>query len=392
MRYVILLVPLLGLLALACNGGGEAQPTATAEPDATATPAPEASPTREPTAGTIVFLRGPDLWVASLDGESVPPRAITLGSLGARYVGFARGPDGEIDLYYTRQLTEATETERVVEFSLSRVALQGGTPEELLRFSSFAFVAFSYSFLGSVSPDGEHVVYTDVYDLSLLDLATGESSRLLESGTCALESYSECYGYTEPQWSPDGDVVMVKEILWEEARTILMNPFESPIDATEAGYGFGRPEWSPDGERLCIWEGVGLDAARIGVHSISTGETTDILAQLPMPTPVGYFQGDVFGCAWSADGQLAVGYAEDFGGPGRIAILDSTFSVIAQSDTIENLDAVVAWLPDGSGVVYNRHLQGESQEAAQRPPGLFDLQRGIVDLPFEADLVLGVLP
>ncbi len=40
MRYVILLVPLLALLALACNGGGEAQPTATAEPDATATAVP----------------------------------------------------------------------------------------------------------------------------------------------------------------------------------------------------------------------------------------------------------------------------------------------------------------------------------------------------------------
>ena len=36
MRYVILLVPLLALFALACNGGGEAQPTATPETDATA--------------------------------------------------------------------------------------------------------------------------------------------------------------------------------------------------------------------------------------------------------------------------------------------------------------------------------------------------------------------
>ena len=37
MRYAFLLVPLLALFALACNGGEEAQPTATAEPDATAT-------------------------------------------------------------------------------------------------------------------------------------------------------------------------------------------------------------------------------------------------------------------------------------------------------------------------------------------------------------------
>ena len=32
MRYAILLVPLLALLTLACNGGGEAQPTATQSP------------------------------------------------------------------------------------------------------------------------------------------------------------------------------------------------------------------------------------------------------------------------------------------------------------------------------------------------------------------------
>ena len=324
----------------------------------------------------------------------MPPRAITSGSLGTRYVGFTRGPDGEIDLYYARQLSEerVENNRRLADYGLYRATMDEGTPEELLRFSGSAFRAFFHPFVGSVSPDGEHFMYTEMGSLLLLDVATGESKQLVKHDTCAVESYSECYGYTEPQWSPDGDVVMVKEILYEEVRTILLNPFESPIDATEAGYGIGRPAWSPDGERLCIWGGVGLDAAQIGVHGISTGETTDILAQLPMPTPVGYFQGDIFGCAWSADGRLAVGYAEDIGVPTRIAILDSAFSVIVESDTIEDLSNVVSWLPDGSGVVFNRRDQAADPEAAQRPPGLFDLQRGIVDLPFEADLVLGVIP
>ncbi len=386
MRYFILLVPLLALLAAACNGGGEAQPTATAVPGATATPMPEASPTREPTSDTLVFLRGPDLWVASPDGESMPPRAITSGSLGTRYVGFARGPDGEIDLYYARQLTEerVENNRRLADYGLYRATMDEGTPEELLRFSSFAFVA--------VSPDGEHVVYTDLDGLSLLDVASGEISRLFENGTCALESGSDCDSYGYPQWSPDGEVLMVSKFLYEEARTILLNPFESPIDATEAGYGYGRPAWSPDGERLCIWGSDVFDDGNLDVHSISTGETTDILAQLSTRTPKGEYLGNVFGCAWSADGRLAVGYSEDFG-PGRIAILDSAFSVIVESDTIEDLSTVVAWLPDGSGVVYNRRDGQEADPAAaQRPPGLFDLQRGIVDLPFEADLVVGVIP
>ena len=301
MRYAIVLVPLLALFALACNGGGEAQPTATAEPGATATLMPEASPTREPTSGTIVFLRGPDLWVASIDGKSMPPRAITLGSLGTRYVGFVRGPDGEIDLYFVRQLSEEhiENNRRLADLGLYRAPLDEGAPEKLLRFSSFAFAAFSHPFVGSVSSDGEHVVYAEMESLLLLDLASGESSRLLESGACALSvggSGSDCYGYGEPQWSPDGEVVIVRKLLYEEARTILLNPFESPIDVTEAGHGYGRPAWSPDGERLCIWGREVFDAANLDVHSISTGETTDILAQLvPMPDrsiPVG-----VFGCA-----------------------------------------------------------------------------------------------
>ncbi len=391
MRYVILLVPLIALLALACNGGGDAEPTATAtpEPGATVTPMPEASPTQEPTTGTIVFFRGSDLWIASPDGESMPPRAITSGSLGTRYVGFVRGLDGEIDLYYARQLTEATETEPMVEFSLSRVALQGGTPEELLRLSQGC--------CGSVSPDGEHFIYSEMRSLWLLDLASGESSRLLEGGACVLDSAADCDGYGAPQWSPDGEVVMVREGLYEKMLNILLNPFESPIDVTEVGHGYGRPAWSPDGERLCSWGRGFFDAANLDVHSIATGETTDILAQLPIPTlaksPKFYVDADLFGCAWSPDGRLAVGYSEDLVGPGRIAILDSAFSIIVESDTIEDLSTIVAWLPDGSGVVYNRRDRLESDiTVGLRPPGLFDLQRGIVDLPFEADLVVGVIP
>ena len=389
MRYFILLVPLLALLTLACNGGGEAQPTATAELEATATPMLEASPTREPTTGTIVFLRGTDLWIASPDGESMPPRAITSGSLFTRYAGFVRGPDGETDLYFVRQLSEerVENNRRPADYGLYRAPMDEGTPEELLRFS--------HPFLGSVSPDGEHFMYSEMRSLWLLDLASGESSRLLEGGACVLDSGGDCDDYGGPQWSPDGEVVMVREGLYEKVLNILLNPFESPIDVTEAGHGYGRPAWSPDGERLCSWGRGVFDAANLDVHSIATGETTDILAQLPIPTlgksPKFYVDPDLFGCAWSPDGRLAVGYSEDLVGPGRIAILDSAFSIIVESDTIEDLSTIVAWLPDGSGVLFNRvPLSYEPLEP--RPPGLFDLQRGIVDLPFEADLVLGVIP
>ena len=58
-----------------------------------------------------------------------------------------------------------------------------------------------------------------------------------------------------------------------------------------------------------------------------------------------------------------------------------------------DLSRVIAWLPDGSGMIFNRAPRIESWRSLRSfPPGVFDLERGIVDLPFEADRVLAVIP
>ncbi len=82
MRYVILLVPLLALLALACNGGGEAQPTATQspavlEPTTTQT---AAEPTLAVETGGIqgfrVFARLIEQAIAEKDSQFFVERAV----------------------------------------------------------------------------------------------------------------------------------------------------------------------------------------------------------------------------------------------------------------------------------------------------------------------------
>ena len=397
---VSLLIASIALLALACNGSGGTPPP-TLGPEATVPPSPSATigpaplPTLAPTTGTLVYLRGNDLWVASLDGgQALPPRAITTGSLGTVYAGFASRPDGGVDLYYLSQLSERRgppDIRSVADFGLYRVALAEGTPEELLRFSGRTSSASA-----AVSLDGEHLVYADDVGLALLHRASGERTRLIEHETCAVDPEPHgrgCFDYRNPLWLPGRDVVMVRQLLYEFAFLVLFNPFESPIDATVITTGTGTGAWTTDSERMCTWTSFGLGDALIRVERPATGETTDIFAKLPLPDPGPSTYQNANGCAWSNDGRLAAGYTEDLDVPGRIAILDNTYAVVEEGDPIMDLSRVIAWLPDGSGMIFNRAPRIESQRSLRSfPPGVFDLERGIVDLPFEADWVLGVIP
>lgn len=400
------LIASVALIAIACTSGGEPQPTATPETEATATPEstlppsptatikPAPLPTLAPTDGTLVYLRGTDLWVASLDGESVPPRAITTDSINAGYAGYVRREDGGIDLYYLSQLTEKRgppDIRSVADFGLYRVPLAGGTPEELLRFTSRTSSASA-----AVSPDGEHLVYADDVGLALFQRASGERTRLIEHETCAVdpEPYGRgCFDYRNPLWLPGRDVIMVRQLLYEFAFLVLFNPFESPIDATVITTGTGTGRWTTDGERMCTWTSYGLGDALIRVEHAATGETIDIFAKLPLPEPGPSTYQNANGCAWSNDGRLAAGYTEDLDIPGRIAIFDNAYAIGEESDPIMDLSRVIAWLPDGSGMIFNRAPRIESWRSLRSfPPGVFDLERGIVDLPFEADQVLDVIP
>ncbi len=144
-----------GQLAALSSPNVLSPPQQVAGPPPTVTPTP--LPTLEPTSGTLVYLHGNDLWVASLDGgRSLPPREVTSGGLRNWYVGHAPGTDGTTDLFYVSQLTEARPANgrNVTDFAVYRVGLGGSTPEELLRFSGRPPDHALSTPPVSVSPDG----------------------------------------------------------------------------------------------------------------------------------------------------------------------------------------------------------------------------------------------
>ncbi len=335
---------LLGLFA-AC-GGEEPQPTPSPSPAVTL-PSPTPQPTPTPTpeverAPRLIFLRSQldglgVIHMSDLDGSNVIQ--LTPADILTSFVGLAER-DGSAILYYV----SAGQTGNV--FTLEARDL--GTGET----TNLASIEATYSPRADLSPDGRYIAFTHGGGIDLLDLTTGERRRLLENEECVV-LIQACWAYDDPQWAPAGDIILVQKDLWEATVHILVRPFQSPVGVIETAYGFGRPDLSPDGEQLCIWESFGIGGSALVIYHIPTGEVTDVLPNLPPVGPEPDRVANVLGCSWSEDRRLAVGYSPDVTGPGRIAILDSDFNVIADSDTIESVSGVVDWLPDGSGVVFN---------------------------------------
>jgi hypothetical protein len=342
----------------------------------------------DPTTGTLVYLLGNDLWVAPLDGTS-PPRAITSGAFGAGYAGYVPLPDGEIDLYYVSQLSEGRVIDNgfVADFALYHLGLGEGDPSEVARFVNKPLEPVLPTH-GAVSPDGRYALYGDTAGLTLVDLRTGRPQPALANEPCQ----EKCTAYMFPVWSSRIDRVKVTKVLYEGSRELIVNPLTSPATIIDTEHGGLLSDLSPDGERLCQSEfGYGL-SGRMLVLDISTREFHDAAANLALPTPLSPDVPpiDNRGCSWAADGRLAFGHATLGEAPiSRITVVDTELVQLATSDVIEQLADVAAWLPDGSGVFFNR---GSDQTGRQLPPALYAPGPGLYGLPFRADRVLGVIP
>ena len=404
----VVLITVAGVVLVLSGDSGEPQqalaPTPTAEPEATVTPAATLPPsptttigsaplpTLAPTDGTLVYLRGTDLWVASLDGgQTLPPRAITTDSLGIGYAGHVSRADGGTDLYFTIQLSEdRVENNRyITDYGLYRATLKGGEPEELFRFSGRR-LSFNFPSGASVSPNGEHVAYSDTEGLVLLDLASGERTRLLSNGDCT--GFQTCVGYYVPKWSPTGGLLKVTEVFYEGAFDIIINPFESPVSVIDIQQGGLYSVWSPDGERLCMGQDLVIGSGMLVLFDVGTGRIDDLAVKLQALAPNGTMLRTLaHGCVWSEDGRLTVSYiVSDDPRSRRIAVIDEQLAFLTQSESIPHLLHVLAWLPDSSGVVFDRSSTTGAPRQP-RPAGIYHLKQGILALPFEADQVLGVI-
>jgi hypothetical protein len=366
-------------------------------PTATLVPTPSVTrtgPPIGPTSGTVVFRRGNDLWLAPLDG-SAPPRPVTTGARGAGFAGAVRLPNGNIDIFFVVQTGEpaVVEDRYEADLVLFREGLAPGrsATREVLRYRGRPLEPF----LGAnaaVSPDGAHVLYSDADGISLLELSSGESRRLLTNSPPCIGT-NNCFAYHHPRWSPDGERVLILKTFWEGGADILIDPFAATVEEVRTpGGGAFTATWSPDGARVCVSEFTYASAGAPLVYTVATGEFAEASAQLDLPPPPlpDALVIDARGCAWAPDGRLAFGYAmpNDYANL-RIAVVDASFAVLAQSGPVEGHIQLAGWLPDGSDLLYNRW---HPQTGMPLPPAVFVPGEGVRSLPFDADSVVGVIP
>ncbi len=342
----------------------------------------EAAPSTE---DTLVFLRDDDLWVAPLNGDG-EARAITSGSLRAKYAGYTLRPDGGIDLYYLSQIEGSTELSEEVEMVAYRVALEGGEPEELFRFPTDNARLSG----ASVAPDGLRIVYADVDALIIRELVTTQETVLARSRRVLAGNgqYVRTDMLTSPSWSPTGD--RVYSGMFDGPDTVVTIIIDLPprtVTVANIGYPGHWGTWSPDGSLLCLYSGDIYDGG-LTVYNVETHEQIDVLASGVLPDRIEGRQSSVGACAWSEDGRLAVSYSPVAEEPHRVFILDEQLALIDQSELLTPSPGVVDWLSDGSGVVVaRRNTDGESFSAGIYRPG-----GDIEYLPFEADRVIAVIP
>ena len=307
----------------------------------------------------------------------------------AKYAGYALRPDGDIDLYYLSQLEENVQIFDEVEFGVYRVALEGGEPEELFRFSTDG----AHLVGADVSPDGLQIIYADVDALILRDLVSGQETVLARSRRTLVGGAGDGYYIrrdmlTSPIWSPTGE--RVYSSMFAGTDTVVSVIIDLPprrVTVADIRYPGHRGSWSPDGLRLCLYSEAIYDGGLV-VYNVETHEQIDVLASGVLPARIEGRQSSVARCAWSEDGRLAVSYSPIAEEPHRVFILDEQLALVAQSELFTPSPGTIGWLPDGSGVVVaRRNADGESFSA-----GIFRPGADIEYLPFEVGRVIAVIP
>lgn len=101
------------------------------------------------------------------------------------------------------------------------------------------------------SPDGRYLVFVDSTRLRLIDVATGDSTHLVEAGEALLLS---------PAFSPDStQIAFGAAFAYEDSRPLAYNIVTVRVDdaaitrLTDLPRNTLSPSWSPDGEQIAFW-------------------------------------------------------------------------------------------------------------------------------------------
>ena len=185
-----------------------------------------------------------------------------------------------------------------------------------------------------LSPDGERAVYTvrtvnDAVDchehhLWILDVATGQSSRLTEGITDVA-----------PRWSPDGLTLAFLRDVDGFAQLHLLKPDSpgDPVVVTNLSLGAGTPVWSPDGTRIAFSAMVDPEAP----ESESTEDAAVRRAKAPIV---------IRELAYKVDGSAQLGSARS-----QLHVLETLSLRCRALTSVRWNTGSVAWHPDGRSLL-----------------------------------------
>ncbi len=188
------------------------------------------------------------------------------------------------------------------------------------------------------SPDGTEIAFTRGFDIHVISLADSSVERLTHNGT---SNY--------PDWSPDGRYIAFT--CGQLGETCMIEAHGS--DGWSVGNG-GMPDWSPDGGRIAflgetegqsLWSDIWVvDADGQNRRRVTSGQWFH--ARYPQ---------------WSPDGKRIAFVATDLG---HAQLRDSIWLIRPDGTGACKLTSGRAdgpkWTPDGSSIVYSRHLPGTS--------------------------------
>ena len=399
MRYIIiLLAPLLAVLALACNGGGE---------DARPTPSPtveQAAPTVTPesAAETLAFIRDGDIWLIDADGSN--ERQLGLSDVKE----FSWVSSEELDVVIDGDPSDA---------------IDGDEPGHLLVDTEGNVSDLPFPAGGSWSRDGTMYVVPVDQQVVVFDREGGEVARLEVApppregpkpnncGATLPSGEPDPLVFGQPVFSPDGQRILVAVTCASRmgaTGNLYASVYEAPLDGAAIRtlplqtnlHDVSAPHLSPDGTRIAqkVVDQAGAGHREhlvyvINVDGAASAELTlPAITELRQQQPGDWRRGGLLSYDWSpaSDAIVAsfdISVLEENAGRQVVAglyILNLDGS--SQERLVAGATHSPAWSPSGRYIAY---VAGEYFGEPTEPPSVrvLDLSAGTV-----TDLGLGSQP
>ena len=190
-------------------------------------------PTWSPDGLRIAYADGEQLKVADQNGNNAVVVAGSVYQTLSRR--FTWSPDGNLIAYLGRGTSSQPQTIRAINI----VGADG---------SGGGLLANSPSFIDSIdwSPDGTKFVYSDGWTISVMNVDGSGVQQLTTSQSTSDGQTAD----NDPQWSPDGTMIMFQRSTTNNKLIYLMNADGSGLTQMFNLFGTRQPTWSPDGTKV----------------------------------------------------------------------------------------------------------------------------------------------